>query len=451
MLFATALGLASLTAGAARAQDTCTGDCNLNGVVTINELILGVGISLGNQLVTACPAFDANDNGVVAITEIIAAVGKSLNGCDDEPPVGFCGDGDVNVPGETCDDGNNLGGDECAANCTEQVRRMTVLDPARAGATVQLSNLTIPLNLTGTQVLTAGMPRDTAVEGPDGKLYNAGDIPIVIKAEDVQFDKIPVFGLVCACVRGVPVEGFGEGISGTGKAACGTVPITDINFIVEVDHNTTPGNAGNGGPENGLPDDPTCSSVYEVFPGSSTVACVEGTGPTCMTPDNEHIGVCISPRVISYSGGAAPRGSVSLLNNSAIGLLQDGATCGTDSRNPNGSCKYADYGPDCEPCTDDDEEKGIANLSPTVSGTAEVAIYDFRNQAGVTLNDAATCGGNPPVACITKVSGEPLDNCDALLTDPNAPLRAVLVTAFPSIDSAMIGDNVVTTTLAPIQ
>jgi len=60
----------------------CAGDCNANGAVAINELIVGVNIALGNQATTTCPAFDLNANGSVAINELIAAVNRALSGCD---------------------------------------------------------------------------------------------------------------------------------------------------------------------------------------------------------------------------------------------------------------------------------------------------------------------------------------------------------------------------------
>jgi len=58
----------------------CAGDCNGDGVVAINELILGVNIALGAP-VAGCPAIDANGDGAVAINELIAAVGRALSGC----------------------------------------------------------------------------------------------------------------------------------------------------------------------------------------------------------------------------------------------------------------------------------------------------------------------------------------------------------------------------------
>ena len=214
-------------ARSASAQD-CAGDCNGSDDVAINELVTCVNIALGSAAVTACSPCDVNGDGSVAINELIAAVNAALGGCT---PVGgneVCGDGQMNVAGETCDDGNNQGGDGCAANCTTETRRTTELDPARAKATAQIRSLAIPLALSGTQVLTVGGYRDTAVKGKDGTvIFQPGEIPVTIKAADVQFDPVPVFGLACACVRGIPVDAFGAGISGTGVIGCGADGLTE--------------------------------------------------------------------------------------------------------------------------------------------------------------------------------------------------------------------------------
>jgi hypothetical protein len=60
---------------------TCTGDCNGNGAVSINELVLGVNISGGTLPVTACPAADRNRGGTVTIDELVAAVRNAAGGC----------------------------------------------------------------------------------------------------------------------------------------------------------------------------------------------------------------------------------------------------------------------------------------------------------------------------------------------------------------------------------
>lgn len=76
------LSMISLAIGAVSAQQPCAGDCDGNGAVAINELIIGVNINLGQAGVGACPAMDANGNGAVAVNELIAAVNNSLRGCN---------------------------------------------------------------------------------------------------------------------------------------------------------------------------------------------------------------------------------------------------------------------------------------------------------------------------------------------------------------------------------
>jgi len=75
--------LALALASVASAQ--CTGDCNDDGSVAINELIVGVNIALGSAAVSGCPSFDVNSDGSVAINELIAAVNAALNGCPATP------------------------------------------------------------------------------------------------------------------------------------------------------------------------------------------------------------------------------------------------------------------------------------------------------------------------------------------------------------------------------
>jgi hypothetical protein len=231
-------------------------------------------------------------------------------------------------------------------------------------------------------------------------------------------------------------------------AGCGTAGLTDVNFRVEQDHNTTPGHPANSGPELGLPDDPECDNTESVGPGLMSDACLEGTGELCSEPRFLHQGpnppaVCNSPRKLTFFGGQAPRGSVVIFNNTVIGLLRDRGRC-QETRLPNGSCEFEDYGADCLPCTDDDVVRAAPNIAPTTSGTAEVIIYDAANLSGLRISPDDDCGSAP---CVARVSGETVD-CDAIETGgPDARLSGVLATAFPGIDAETLGDTVTTTTL----
>ena len=60
------------------AAAACTGDCDGDGAVTVDELLVGVNIALGNAPVSACPSFDSNGDGSVTIDEILTAVNNAL-------------------------------------------------------------------------------------------------------------------------------------------------------------------------------------------------------------------------------------------------------------------------------------------------------------------------------------------------------------------------------------
>lgn len=59
----------------------CTGDCNEDGIVAINELVLGVSVTLAGSPGNACPLLDADQNEQISIDELVQGVAFSLNGC----------------------------------------------------------------------------------------------------------------------------------------------------------------------------------------------------------------------------------------------------------------------------------------------------------------------------------------------------------------------------------
>jgi len=59
----------------------CSGDCNFDGKVTIDELILGVNMALGSLPRIACPPADANNDSAVTINELVSAVNAALGSC----------------------------------------------------------------------------------------------------------------------------------------------------------------------------------------------------------------------------------------------------------------------------------------------------------------------------------------------------------------------------------
>ena len=59
----------------------CTGDCNGDGMVTIDEMVTAVTLALGGADLGSCRAVDANGDGVVTVNEVVAAVTYALDGC----------------------------------------------------------------------------------------------------------------------------------------------------------------------------------------------------------------------------------------------------------------------------------------------------------------------------------------------------------------------------------
>ena len=98
----------------------CVGDCDRDGAVEINELILGVNIALDLQAIDACPVFDCDDTGTAPVSCLIRGVNNSLSGC-------------------------------AAAGCPIEAGTYTLTQPS--GGTVQVGTLAIPFPAGGTVVL----------------------------------------------------------------------------------------------------------------------------------------------------------------------------------------------------------------------------------------------------------------------------------------------------------
>lgn len=80
LILAVLMAIAALPAPAAFA---CLGDCGDDGSVTVDEILTGVSVALGNAVVDLCPLFDSSGEGDVTVDEILGAVTNALNGCPD--------------------------------------------------------------------------------------------------------------------------------------------------------------------------------------------------------------------------------------------------------------------------------------------------------------------------------------------------------------------------------
>jgi hypothetical protein len=59
----------------------CIGDCNGNGIVSVDELITLVNIALDLRPIADCPAGNRNGDITITIDELLEAVANALNAC----------------------------------------------------------------------------------------------------------------------------------------------------------------------------------------------------------------------------------------------------------------------------------------------------------------------------------------------------------------------------------
>jgi len=75
------LALGSFSPQPVAAQTPCVADCDGNGTVSVDELVMEVNIGLGNVAPDTCPGADYNNDGKVTVDEVVMAVNGALDGC----------------------------------------------------------------------------------------------------------------------------------------------------------------------------------------------------------------------------------------------------------------------------------------------------------------------------------------------------------------------------------
>ncbi|HYD49986.1 MAG TPA: hypothetical protein VEB21_16635, partial [Terriglobales bacterium] len=63
----------------------CIGDCDDSTSVTVDEIVLGVSIALGNESTARCLPMDADGDGEITVDELLRSLNSALSGC---PAVG---------------------------------------------------------------------------------------------------------------------------------------------------------------------------------------------------------------------------------------------------------------------------------------------------------------------------------------------------------------------------
>ena len=64
----------------------CTGDCDGSDTITVNELVVGVRIALGQLPLDVCPQFDADLDNRVSIDELLVALNNVFSYCGHGSP-----------------------------------------------------------------------------------------------------------------------------------------------------------------------------------------------------------------------------------------------------------------------------------------------------------------------------------------------------------------------------
>jgi hypothetical protein len=67
----------------------CTGDCNSDAQVSLDDLLQAVTVAFGDAPVGSCASVDANGDGTVSINELLSAVQRALDGCGPGVPQTF--------------------------------------------------------------------------------------------------------------------------------------------------------------------------------------------------------------------------------------------------------------------------------------------------------------------------------------------------------------------------
>ncbi|MCK6555540.1 S8 family serine peptidase [Candidatus Binatia bacterium] len=364
-----------------------TGSCNFyytrpcgNGAVDAAEECDDGGICIGGNTAGASCTSDAQ-------------CGFDQPGvCEGGFKVGSACRYDSDCPDSVCVRCRTFGGDGCAANCTWETSVTFPLEPGviegvnvKPGTSgVKLFSDVIgelPLALTGQQTLTIGKERD-------------GNMPAVIKAASVQFPKIPIYSIACACVRALPVK------------TCGGTLFTEDGQL-----------AGNCSDNIPLP--VTCPAerpcTFVNGPGNSAAGVIgcHGLQPVdiAFTQDcnGEEGGAPMAPAFVL--SGSGPPGSAVMLNTLQVGT-QTGLCSGSF-------------------CTDADPigQRGNPTIAPYTTGAATSAALNISNLPGFHLGPHSTSGS--------------VFSCAALTANPPSAGGANLATAFPSCDAPTVADTVV--------
>jgi hypothetical protein len=175
--------IALLARPLAAAGQSCVGDCDGDGTVTVNELIQGVRMGLEGPAGSAClAAFDVVQDGTVLINEVLLGVISLLEGCLAPTPT------PTPVPTETATPSPSESPTPTGTPLPTDTPTVTPTVPAVAGRWRE-----DPLSVVGSTcfpVLTDEFAADLAARGPcEQEVTNTGDLAVhVVDCTDKALD-----------------------------------------------------------------------------------------------------------------------------------------------------------------------------------------------------------------------------------------------------------------------
>ncbi|GIW43532.1 MAG: hypothetical protein KatS3mg077_0814 [Candidatus Binatia bacterium] len=371
-----------------------------NGVVDPGEECDDGGICVGG------------DNAGTACTSESQCVGNGI--CIGGEKLGVACATDDDCPGSKCVHCRTFGGDGCAANCTTERTVLGLLGP---GTGARLFNETfaaspLALNITGWQRLTFGKPRD-------------GVIPVVIRTQDSNLEKISVSVLACACVRTVAAKTCGGTLFEADGQTLATNCTLDEGICAELGK-------------------PPCAFLHGPGNSASGVIGCEGLSPGQLQWKQNAGGVPPPPPPTPPPGsgppeitlfGEGPPGSAVFLTTTRIGTASGACPVNpVPTPTPGGTPGVFPYGNDGLFCTDDDPEaaRGTPNTLPLITGRVEIFVENHYNPVRKRLEFIPA---TPPAS----TEGVPF-NCAALTADEPSIVGASIVGGFTSLNQPTLGD-----------
>jgi hypothetical protein len=354
----------------AAAAGACIGDCNGDGEVTVNEVVVAVNIALGVFDVGQCPNADRDGDGEVTIDELLVGVNDALNGCPTPTPTRTATSTATATVTATPTATPTVTGTPTLA------ARTCRLVAGSSQVTFQPQLFKAVVGLTGSQVWRFGGAL------PDGTRE------ILSLPEDSHFDCLgasPLGFNVAGCIRMDPTT------PAHGVIDCGGGQVTGgYNVIASVDHNTNQNTAG-------FAKDPTCTDTFTAPDGTVLQSCLEGVDPACAGPASTHLGVCNSAVHLDQSG-VFPAGGLRMTQTLILRAFV-GSACTAGLCPPDG--------------TPFDPAAGDVQITADMSsGSAKAVIFNFNNR-DLTLGTPGSgdgpsiCGFGKVDACVTSAAGAP--------------------------------------------